>query len=171
MRFILVHGCGCPVDKIPGSTLALLNGKIRSDVDITTGRWIDTVKEAWEEGMADATASSVGISHPDATQNGFVPRSLVEGGDVPAPDLKAASGLPRHADLFTDPEKAPTVVAFFGEYGVDAATISQALAYMQDRSASASGAALWRLEDNNETWTQWVRAEAAEHLDSALSST
>ncbi len=292
--FILENGYGCDIEAIPGSTIPLLNGMIRGDIDITMEMWIPNVKEAWEKAVADGTVEKVGVSYPDAVQAWFVPKYLVEGDDAPAPDLKAVSDLPKYKELFEDPEEpgkgrfyncilgwgceqfntkklkayglledytnfrpgtggalsgaiesailrekpivfyywGPTwvlgkvgdqivqleepahdeaiwetlantpegeiddsfeatayplvevsiatnsefaaeagpIVEFLGNYGLDAATVSKALAYMQDETASADEAGEWWLANNVDVWKEWVPAEVAERVQSALSS-
>jgi glycine betaine/proline transport system substrate-binding protein len=292
--FILEHGYGCDVDVIPGSTIPLLNGMIRGDIDITMEMWIPNVRDAWEAAEEDGTVAAVGTSYPDATQQWFVPRYLVEGEGAPAPDLVSVDDLPRYKDLFADPEQpdkgrfyncilgwgcevmntkkliaygltedftnfrpgtggalaaaiesailreqpivfyywgptwvlgkvndqvvaleepaydekiwnalsemdqeavtadtpatayptvevsiavntafeddAPTVIDFLGEYELDAATISRALAYMQDEGASAGEAAEWWLANNEDVWSAWVSDEVAERVSAALAA-
>ncbi len=34
-QFIMKNGYGCEVDKIPGTTIPMLNGMIRGDIDVT----------------------------------------------------------------------------------------------------------------------------------------
>jgi len=102
--FILEHGYGCEIDEIPGSTIPLMNGMIRGDIDITMEMWIPNVREAWDKAVADGSIAEVGISYPDATQAWYVPKYLVEGDDAEAPDLKSVSDLPKYAELFSDPE-------------------------------------------------------------------
>ena len=292
--FILEHGYGCEIDVIPGSTIPLLNGMIRGDIDITMEMWIPNVRDAWEKAEADGDVSEVGVSYPDAAQAWYVPKYLVEGDDAQAPDLKSVSDLPKYAELFADPEEpgkgrfyncilgwgcevmntkkltaygltdsftnfrpgtggalsaaiesnilrkrpivfyywsptwvmgkvgddivqleepafdeavwnelssiapedvtaetkatawpltkvsiavnsefeeeAPTIVEVLGQYGLVSDTISKALAYMQENSASADEAAIEWLKENKDTWTKWVPADVAESVDSALAS-
>ncbi|MEM9221090.1 MAG: ABC transporter substrate-binding protein [Pseudomonadota bacterium] len=103
--FILEHGYGCEIDQIPGSTIPLLNGMIRGDIDITMEMWIPNVAEAWGKAVADGDVAAVGISYPDATQAWYVPKYLVDGDNAPAPDLKSVSDLPKYAELFEDAEE------------------------------------------------------------------
>ncbi len=103
--FILENGYGCEVEEIPGSTIPLLNGMIRGDIDITMEVWVPNVRDAYEKAVADGDITGVGISYPDATQAWYVPKYLVEGADAPAPDLKSVSDLPKYAELFEDPEE------------------------------------------------------------------
>lgn len=293
--FILENGYGCQIEDIPGSTIPLLNGMIRGDIDITMEMWIPNVREAWEKAVADGDVKAVGTAYPDAIQKWFVPKYLVEGEDAPAPDLKSVFDLPQYADLFADPEepgkgrfyncilgwgcevintkklraygltdsftnfrpgtggalsaaiessilrekpvvfyywgptwvlgkigdqvvaldeppydeatwntlnetsieevdesfdatayptvevnvavntefadKVPALIEFLGNYGLDSATISGALAYMQDNNASAAEAAEWWLSNNKDVWTDWVPADVAERVESALAAT
>lgn len=104
-RFILENGYGCETDVIPGSTIPLLNGMIRGDIDVTMEVWIPNVRDAWDPAVADGTVDAIGIAYPDAIQKWWVPRYLVEGDDAPAPDLKSVSDLPQYAELFADPEE------------------------------------------------------------------
>lgn len=290
--FILEHGYGCDIDVIPGSTIPLLNGMIRGDIDITMEVWVPNVRDAWEAAEADGAVALVGTSYPDATQKWYVPRYLVEGDDAPAPDLVSVDDLPRYKELFADPEQpdkgrfyncilgwgcevmntkkliaygllqhytnfrpgtggalvgaieshllreepivfyywgptwllgkiaddvvaleeppfdeetwnaladmdqseitpgtpatayptveveigvntdfqdeAPTLIEFLGNYGLDAGIISNALAYMQDESASAEEAARWWLANNEDVWRDWVPEEVAARVSAAL---
>jgi glycine betaine/proline transport system substrate-binding protein len=292
--FIMEHGFGCSIDVIPGSTIPLLNGMIRGDIDITMEVWIPNVRDAWEPAVEDGSVAAVGISYPDATQKWYVPRYLVEGEDAPAPDLVSVDDLPRYKELFADPEQpdmgrfyncilgwgcevmntkkliaygltedftnfrpgtggalaaaieshilreepivfyywgptwvlgkvndqvvaleepaydeeiwnqlaqmdqadisaetpatayptvevsigvntefqeaAPGLIEFLGEYELDAATISTALAYMQDENASAEEAAEWWLSNNEDVWNAWVSDEVAERVSAALAA-
>lgn len=294
VRAILEDGYGCTVEEIPGSTIPLLNGMIRGDIDITMEMWIPNVRDAWEKAVSDGDVAAVGISYPDATQHWYVPKYLVEGDDAKAPDLTSVEDLPQYAELFADPEEpgkgrfyncilgwgcevfnskklraydllasytnfrpgtggalagaiesallreqpivfyywgptwvlgkigdevvaldepaydeavwttlsdtpvedvtgdtkatayptlevsiavntefqsaAPTIIDFLGKYGLDAQTISEALAYMQDESASADEAAKWWLTNNMDTWKSWVSDEAASRIESAINS-
>lgn len=103
--FILEHGYGCEIEEIPGSTIPLMNGMIRGDIDITMEMWIPNVRDAWETAVADGDVAAAGISYPDAVQAWYVPKYLVEGDDAPAPDLKSVSDLPKYKELFRDPEE------------------------------------------------------------------
>ena len=292
VSFILENGYGCDVEEIPGSTIPLLNGMIRGDIDITMEVWLPNVRDAWE--AAGDAVQIVGTSYPDATQGWFVPKYMVEGEDAVAPDLKSVSDLPKYADQFPDPEEpgkgrflncilgwgceqvnskklqaygltdtftnfrpgtsgamnsaiesavlrekpivfyywSPTwimgkigddvieleepeyneaawnkltdaaqeevdesfeatayptvevnigansefvaeageIMDFLGAYQLDSATVSNALAYMQDENASSAEAAEWWLSQNTDRWQKWVPAEVAERVNAALAS-
>lgn len=109
-RFVLEEGFGCATDAIPGTTLPLLQGSVRGDVDVTMEVWTDNTADFWREALAAGTVRELSPVFDDASQGFFVPRYLVEGdaerGIEPlAPDLRAVSDLPRYADLFRDPEQ------------------------------------------------------------------
>jgi len=103
--YIIEKGYGCETDSIPGSTIPLLNGMARGDIDVTMEMWIPNVRDAWEQAVERGQVKSVGINFPDATQAWFVPKYLVEGDDAPAAGLKSVSDLPKFKDVFEDPEE------------------------------------------------------------------
>lgn len=104
-RFILEHGYGCKSEELPGSTIPLLNGMTRGDIDITMEMWADNIPEAWGAALKDGKAVELGVNFPDAVQGWFVPRYVVEGANAPAPGLKSVADLPKYKDLFRDPEE------------------------------------------------------------------
>jgi len=104
-RFILEKGYGCKTDSIPGTTVPLYAGTVRGDVDVIMEIWSNTSPEVWTKGLADGKVREVGVNFPDAYQNWFVPRYLVEGDDAPAKGLKAVADLPKSKTLFKDPEE------------------------------------------------------------------
>ena len=67
-------------------------------------------------------------------------------------------------------EEAPAIVEFLGKYNFVSDTISKALAYMQDNSASAQEAAIDWMKNNEETWSGWVPEDVAGRVKSALAS-
>ncbi len=109
-QYILEEGYGCQTDAIPGSTVPMLQGMIRGDIDVTMEIWAENVREAWDEALANEQVLDLGVNFPDATQGFFVPRYLIEGDvergiEALAPNLKAVSDLPQYAELFKDPEE------------------------------------------------------------------
>ncbi|NIR98930.1 MAG: ABC transporter substrate-binding protein, partial [Gammaproteobacteria bacterium] len=104
-RFIMEKGYGCSTDSIPGSTIPLLQGMARGDLDVTMELWRDNVEEAWAKIRKANQAEILGVNFPDAIQGWFVPRYLVEGSGAKAPGLKAVSDLPKYKQLFRDPEE------------------------------------------------------------------
>lgn len=104
-RFILDKGYGCKTDSLPGSTVPLYAGTVRGDVDVVMEIWSNTSPEVWTKGVADGKAREIGVSFPDAYQNWFVPRYLVEGDNAKAKGLKSVADLPKFKDVFKDPEE------------------------------------------------------------------
>lgn len=110
VRYVIENGYGCRTDVIPGTTLPLLAGMRRGDIDVTMEIWPENITEAWAEGVAAGELKEVGTTFPDARQGWFVPRYLIEGDgergiEARAPDLKSVFDLPRYAELFRDPEE------------------------------------------------------------------
>ena len=109
-RFILHHGYGCDTEVIPGSTLPLLTGMARGDIDVTMEIWIDNITVPWTEAVKKGQVMSAGTNFPDAIQGWFVPRYMIEGDaargiEAMAPGLHAVTDLPRYKNLFRDPEE------------------------------------------------------------------
>jgi glycine betaine/proline transport system substrate-binding protein len=109
-RLILEEGFGCETDAIPGTTLPLLQGSIRGDVDVTMEVWTDNTPEFWREALSAGTVRELSPVFDDAAQGFYVPRYLVEGDaergiEPQAPDLRHVDDLPQYAELFRDPEQ------------------------------------------------------------------
>jgi glycine betaine/proline transport system substrate-binding protein len=109
-RFLLEEGFGCATDTIPGTTLPLLQGSVRGDIDVTMEIWTDNTPDFWREALAQGRVRELQPVFDDAAQGFFVPRYLVEGDAdrgiaAAAPDLRSVADLPRYAALFRDPEQ------------------------------------------------------------------
>jgi glycine betaine/proline transport system substrate-binding protein len=109
-RFVLEEGFGCATDTIPGTTLPLLQGSVRGDIDVTMEIWTDNTPEFWREALAAGTVRELSPVFDDASQGFFVPRYLVEGDpergiEPQAPELRSVFDLPQYAELFRDPEQ------------------------------------------------------------------
>ena len=109
-RYIIEMGYGCETDAIPGSTIPLLTGLARGDVDVMMEIWKDNVTAAWNKAEAAGQVVSLGTNFPDAVQGWWVPRYLVEGDkarglEAAAPGLRHVRDLARYKDLFRDPEE------------------------------------------------------------------
>lgn len=65
-------------------------------------------------------------------------------------------------------DTAPEVVEFLKQYQTSDQLTSEALAYMEDNNTDEKAAAIWFLQEYEDLWTQWVSAEVAEKVKSAL---
>lgn len=109
-RYIIEQGYDCDTDAIPGSTIPLLTGLTRGDIDVTMEIWRNVIPEVWAKAIADNKVVDLGVNFPDAVQGWYVPRYLLEGDakrgiEPKAPGLKSVSDLPRYKMLFRDPEE------------------------------------------------------------------
>jgi len=111
-RFILEKGYGCETDVMNGTSLPLLAGLSRGDVDVMMEVWVDNILNAWNDMLKKGTVAWLGVNFPDADQGWYVPRFLVEGPQAKAPDLKSVSDLLKYKKLFTDPEE-PSMGRFY----------------------------------------------------------
>lgn len=103
-RFILEKGYGCRTDVIPGTTVPLLHGQIRGDIDVTMEMWRDNVRDIYDPALEKGEAVELGVNFPDAVQGWFVPNYVIaEGG--PAAGLRSVFDLPEHKAVFADPEE------------------------------------------------------------------
>lgn len=103
--FVLEHGFGCKTETLPGTTIPLLTGLGRGDLDIMLEVWKDQLTEAWVKAKKAGKVRLLGVTYPDAVQGWFVPRYLVEGDGAPAKGLRRVSQLAEHKALFRDPEE------------------------------------------------------------------
>lgn len=108
-RFVLETAYDCQTDDLPGSTIPLLTGLNRGDIDVAMEVWMDRATEVWDQGVEAGRVASLGINMPDASQAWYVPRYMVEGDaergiEASAPDLKSVTDLKAYASLFRDPE-------------------------------------------------------------------
>lgn len=122
--FILEHGYGCPTDSLPGTTIPLLTGLARGDLDIMMEVWKDQMTEAWEKAEKSGKVALLGINYPDAVQGWFVPRYLVEGDAAPAKGLAHIDDLPKFKALFRDPEEPDKGRFYNCKLGWDCETIN-----------------------------------------------
>ncbi|WP_374449858.1 ABC transporter substrate-binding protein [Stella sp.] len=104
-QFVLAKGYGCKVDQIPGSTIPLINGLARGDVQVLMEIWSNNQPEAWTKAAAAGQVREHGTNFPDATQGWFVPRYVVEGDAAPAKGLRSVRDLAQHKAVFRDPEE------------------------------------------------------------------
>lgn len=109
-RIIIEKGFDCRTEIIPGTTIPLIAGLRRGDVDIMMEVWRDNITKAWDEGVARGEVADIGINFPDAVQGFYVPRYMIEGDparglEPSAPDLKSIYDLPKYRSLMADPEE------------------------------------------------------------------
>ncbi len=109
-RFLVEEGFGCETDAIPGSTIPLLSGLVRGDLDVVMEVWMDRATKIWDRGVRRGRVASAGINMANAMQGWYVPRYMIEGDadrgiEATAPDLKSVFDLPQYAQLFQDPER------------------------------------------------------------------
>jgi glycine betaine/proline transport system substrate-binding protein len=122
--FILEHGYGCKTEILPGTTIPLLTGLGRGDLDIMMEVWKEQLTEAWEKAEKSGKVKLLGVNYPDAVQGWFVPRYLVEGENAPAKGLRSVADLPRYKTLFRDPEEPDKGRFYNCKLGWDCETIN-----------------------------------------------
>ncbi|WP_281019145.1 MULTISPECIES: ABC transporter substrate-binding protein [unclassified Minwuia] len=105
VRRIVETGFGCTTDVLTGATLPLFNAMKAGRLDVTMEVWKANFPDQWADAVQTGKVVELGINFDDASQGWYVPAWLVQGPDAPASDLKAVSDLPRHKDLFSDPEQ------------------------------------------------------------------
>ena len=66
------------------------------------------------------------------------------------------------------PDRAPEVVEFLTKYATTTAQVNKALAYMQETKADTTAAAIYYLEEFEDTWTKWVPLDVATKVKAAL---
>ena len=107
---ILQAGFGCDFTDIPGSTIPMVQGLVRGDIDINMEIWFNTAPDLYHEAAGDGDVIDLGLTMYAAEYAFLVPRYVIEGDaergiDAVAPDLKSVSDLPRYAQVFQDPEE------------------------------------------------------------------
>ena len=107
---ILQAGFGCEYTDIPGSTIPMVQGLARGDIDINMEIWFNTAPELYHEAAATGDILDLGLNMNASEMSFLVPRYVIEGdserGIEPmAPDLKSVDDLPRYAQVFRDPEQ------------------------------------------------------------------
>lgn len=110
VRVISERGYGCKTESLPGSSLPMLTGMMRGDIDVMMEVWKENIAEAWAKGVEEGRVLSLGVTFSGANQGFFVPRYVIEGdkqrGIEPlAPNLKSVADLPHYAQLFQDREE------------------------------------------------------------------
>jgi glycine betaine/proline transport system substrate-binding protein len=117
---IVEKGLGYPVKFVQGETImlntALIQAKGGEAPNVNMETWTENWQELYDEGLAKGKDPStnqgfihLGSNFPNSVQGWYVPRYVVEGdpdrGIKPmAPDLRSVDDLPKHWELFKDPE-------------------------------------------------------------------
>lgn len=104
-RLILELGLDCKTEIIPGTTIPLLQGVAKGDIDIVMEVWKDNVNKVWEKALDRNQVIEVGLNFSDAKQGWFVPKYMVEGDEAEAPGLISVDDLKKYNYLFSDPEE------------------------------------------------------------------
>ena len=109
-RTILEEGFGCTTDAFPGSTIPMMQGAVRGDIDVLMESPEVNVPDFWPGALAAGLVVEITQVFDDGIQAFYVPRYVIEGdaerGIEPmAPDLRSVFDLPRYAQLFRDPEQ------------------------------------------------------------------
>lgn len=104
---ILQDGFGCKSeDTPPGSTVPLIQGLVRGEIDIVMEVW-DTAPDTYHEAITTGDVIDLGLNMSAVEHSFLVPRYVIEGdtarGIQPmAPDLRAVTDLPRYSSVFQD---------------------------------------------------------------------
>ncbi len=107
---ILQAGFGCEYTDIPGSTVPMVQGLVRGDIDINMEIWFNTAPDIYREATEAGDVIDLGLNMNAGEMSFLVPRYVIEGdaerGIEPmAPDLKSVDDLPKYKELFRDPEE------------------------------------------------------------------
>ena len=114
---ILQAGFGCEFTDIPGSTIPMVQGLVRGDVDINMEIWFNSAPDLYHEAAASGDVLDLGLNMSALELSFLVPRYVIEGDaergiDAMAPDLKSVADLARYAQVFQDPEQ-PSMGRFY----------------------------------------------------------
>ncbi|MGB3366145.1 MAG: glycine betaine ABC transporter substrate-binding protein, partial [Acidaminobacteraceae bacterium] len=106
--YILETAYGYEVDTMPGSSVNLMTGHAKGDVNVHMEQWPDNLP-AYQTAVDSGDIIEVGVNFDDNAQGFYVPRYLIEGDEARgikalAPDLKTVADLNKYPDLFPDEE-------------------------------------------------------------------
>ncbi|MCY4372995.1 MAG: hypothetical protein OXC31_04420 [Spirochaetaceae bacterium] len=107
---ILQAGFGCQFTDIPGSTIPMVQGLVRGDIDINMEIWFNSAPDLYHEAAEAGDVVDLGLNMNALEMSFLVPRYVIEGdadrGIEPmAPDLKTVEDLKMYAEVFKDPEE------------------------------------------------------------------
>ena len=107
---ILQAGFGCEFTDIPGSTIPMVQGLVRGDIDINMEIWFNSAPDMFHGAAARGEVLDLGLNMSALELSFLVPRYVIEGDaergiEAMAPDLKSVADLAGYAQVFQDPEQ------------------------------------------------------------------
>ena len=107
---ILQVGFGCEFTDIPGSTIPMVQGLVRGDIDINMEIWFNSAPDLYHESVDSGDVIDLGLNMNALEMSFLVPRYVIEGDadrgiEAMAPDLKTVEDLKMYAEVFKDPEE------------------------------------------------------------------
>lgn len=101
-KFILETGYGCEVELIQTATVPCMTSMVeKSEPDIASEIWINSVKEVFEKGVQDGRIISAGNVLADGgVESWWIPKYVAD----KHPNIKTVADLMANAKLFQDPE-------------------------------------------------------------------
>jgi ABC-type proline/glycine betaine transport system substrate-binding protein len=81
--YILEAGFGCTTDDIPGSTVPLVQGLLRGDIDVNMEIWFNTAPETWHEAVEAGDVLDLGLNMAAQELSFLVPRELFRDPEQP----------------------------------------------------------------------------------------
>ncbi len=100
-RAIIEKGYHCKTSVETGGTLPMLTAIIRGDVDVMSETWVNSIKEVFNQGVADGKVKSLGLLYDGAEEAWYIPKYVADA----HPELKSVSDLSEYKHLFEDPEE------------------------------------------------------------------
>ena len=102
---ILQDGFGCKFEDTPGSTVPLIQGLVRGEIDIVMEIWVNTAPDTYHEAVTTGDVIDLGPKMSAGEHSFLVPRYVIEGdaarGIQPmAPDLRTVADLPKYSSVF-----------------------------------------------------------------------
>jgi glycine betaine/proline transport system substrate-binding protein len=107
--FILKHGYNYDADFVAGSTVPLLTGLMKGEINVYMESWTENSQELFDKGFASGDFVDLGANYPNAPQGWYVPTYMIKGDpargiEATTPDLKSVFDLPKYREVFKDPE-------------------------------------------------------------------
>jgi glycine betaine/proline transport system substrate-binding protein len=141
--FMLEQGYGYEIEYLTGSSLPLMAGLMRGDVDVNMETWIENYQETYDKGISKGKTIDLGSNFADSWQGWLVPTYMIKGDpergiEAVAPDLKSVTDLPKYWELFKDKEE-PTKGRFHNAipgWSVTAINSEKLVSYGLDKSFS-----------------------------------